>query len=347
VVEKLNPGHCWTYLLTDRHRNCVLIDPVIIFKDDYLKLFNDRKLKLTHVIDTHTHADHISAGASLVEATGCEYVMHKNAPAYCVTTRVVEGDVLDVAGKQATVIETPGHTDDSISLLFDDMIFTGDFLFLEDAGAGRDDLPGGSANAHWESLQKLKQLSGNLTVYPAHEYRNREPSSLDNQRQKNPHLKISDKNEFVTYISDLKLGPAEWMRYVLKANQKCTTDPDAAFIPTNIPACEIKGTMAADVAHIPVEYISKDDFDLINFAILVDVREEKDMNGPLGHIDGIVNIPVGELSRRLGELSPYKYRQIVVICHSGVRSVTAAQILISQGFTSVKILEGGMVNYRA
>ena len=60
MVEKLNPGHCWTYLLTDRHRNCVLIDPVIIFKDDYLKLFNDRKLKLTHVIDTHTHADHIS-----------------------------------------------------------------------------------------------------------------------------------------------------------------------------------------------------------------------------------------------------------------------------------------------
>ena len=59
------------------------------------------------------------------------------------------------AGKQATVIETPGHTDDSISLLFDDMIFTGDFLFLEDAGAGRDDLPGGNANAHWESLQKL------------------------------------------------------------------------------------------------------------------------------------------------------------------------------------------------
>ena len=347
MVEKLNPGNCWTYLLSDRNRNCVLIDPVIIYIEDYLKLLKERRLKLTHVIDTHTHADHISAGASLMEATGCEYVMHSNAPAHCVTTRVSDGDVINVAGMQAKVIETPGHTEDSISPVFDNMMFTGDFLFLEDAGAGRDDLPGGSANAHWESLQKLKNIPGHVTVYPAHEYRNREPSSLDNQREKNPHLKITNKDEFVTYISDLKLGPAEWMKYVLKANYKCTTDPDSVFIPSNIPACEIKGTMAEDVAHIPVEYISKDDFDLIDFAILVDVREEKDMNGPLGHIDGIVNIPVAELSRRLGELSPYKYRQIIVICHSGVRSVTAAQILLSQGFTSVKILEGGMVNYRA
>ena len=109
-IEKLNPGACWTYLLTNDDNTCVLIDPVIIHTDEYLELLSERNLKLTHVVDTHTHADHISAGASLVQATGCQYVMHEKAPAKCVTQRVKEGDVIEIAGKKAHVLETPGHT---------------------------------------------------------------------------------------------------------------------------------------------------------------------------------------------------------------------------------------------
>ncbi|MEX1375913.1 MAG: MBL fold metallo-hydrolase [Eubacteriales bacterium] len=346
-IEKLNPGACWTYLLTNDDNTCVLIDPVIIHTEEYLKLLSDRKLKLTHVVDTHTHADHISAGASLVQATGCEYVMHEKAPAKCVTTHVREGDIIEIAGKKARVLETPGHTRDSISLLFDDMIFTGDFLFLEDAGAGRDDLPGGDATAHWESLQRLDDVSGDVMVYPAHEYRSRVPSNLDNQREKNPHLRIKSKNDFVTYINDLKLGPADWMKDVLKANYSCSTDPDAAFIPTDVPACEVKGTMASDVADIQVEYIDKYALESLNSPVLLDVREPEELDDALGHIDGVINIPVGQLSKRLDEIIPYKDKTIVSICRSGARATTAAQILSSQGFEKVKVLEGGMIGYRS
>jgi len=346
-IEKLNPGACWTYLLTDENNNCVLIDPVIIHVEDYLKLIQDRKLNLTHVIDTHTHADHISAGSALKEATNCKYVMQEKAPAKCVTQRVKDGDVITVAGKKATVLETPGHTRDSISLLFDDMIFTGDFLFLEDAGAGRDDLPGGDAESHWESLQKLKDTSGNEMVYPAHEYRNRKPSDLDNQRLTNPHLKHMSKEEFTSYINDLKLGPADWMKDVLKANYSCSTDPNAAYIPTDVPACEIKGTLGAGAENVTIEFISKEALSSLPSALLIDVREPSELNDALGHIEGVVNIPVGQLSHRLDELSGYKNKPIVSICRSGGRATTAAQVLMSAGFENVKVLEGGMIGYRS
>ena len=165
-LEQLNPAACRTYLLSQEDE-AVLIDPVIDHVSDYLHLLSQRKLKLTHIVDTHTHADHISAGPALRDATDAEYVMHQSAPAKCVTMRVKEGDELKLAGYKAKVIETPGHTQDSISLVFKDTIFTGDFLFLEDAGAGRDDLPGGDSKAHWNSLQKLNNLSGDIMVYPA------------------------------------------------------------------------------------------------------------------------------------------------------------------------------------
>jgi hypothetical protein len=105
-----------------------------------------------------------------------------------------------------------------------DGFLTGDALFLDEGGAGRDDLAGGDAAAHWESLQRILLLSENLIVCPAHDYRRREPSSLAEQKRRNPHMKPRTKEEFVRYVEDLKLGPADWMKDVLKANYTCLRD---------------------------------------------------------------------------------------------------------------------------
>ncbi len=346
-IEQINPGSCWTYLLTEDDSTCVLIDPVIIHMNMYLDLLKKRNLKLIKIIDTHTHADHISAAPSLMETTGCDYLMHHRAPAKCVTQRVKQGDMIEVAGSKAIVIETPGHTRDSISLIFDDMIFTGDFLFLDDAGAGRDDLPGGDASAHWESLQKLKNVQGDVMVYPAHEYRNRVPSTLDNQRKTNPHLKDMNKNEFTQYIDDLKLGPADWMKDVLKANYNCSKDPDAAYIPADVPACEIKGTIDPSVENIELVFISKSDFLKLDSPIVLDVREPEELDDSLGHLAHSLNIPVEHIKKRIDELSDYKNKKIVTVCRSGARASTAAQILTSEGFTDVTVLDGGLIAYRS
>ncbi len=342
--KQLNPAACRTYLITDDKNNAVLVDPVIDHVSDYLHMLKDEDLTLTHVIDTHTHADHISAGSSLRDATDCEYVMHELAPAKCVTKRVKDGDTLMLAGQKAKVLETPGHTRDSISILFEDKFLTGDFLFLDDAGAGRDDLPGGDASSHWESIQKISGISDDVMIYPAHEYRDRKPSTLANQKKTNPHLQEMSKQEFTTYINDLKLGPADWMKDVLKANYKCATDPNSAWIPTDVPACEIKGTLNPNAGNIDVHYIEPRNIDAD--AVLIDVREPVELIGPLGSLEGVINIPVGELTHRLDELEKYKNEKIVTVCRSGARATTAAQILVTAGFSNVKVLDGGMIKVK-
>ncbi len=341
IFRQLNPHACRTYLVGSEGE-ATIIDPVLEHLEAYLELLEREKLRLTHVIDTHTHADHISGAAALKDLTGCEYLMHKSAPAHCVTFRVADGFQLQLAGVPVEIMHTPGHTQDSICLVFPDQILTGDTLFLDEGGAGRDDLPGGDPGAHWESLQRILELPEHLVVYPAHEYHNRQPSSLGVQKQRNPHLKPRSKDEFVRYVEDLKLGPADWMKKVLKVNYACARDPRAAWVPVDVPACEVKGTLSVNdqqVANIPPEELKQRPD-----PVLLDVRESKELEGELGHLPGIKHIPIGSLTSRLSELDPD--REIVTICRTGGRAHTAAQILMQVGFKKVKVLEGGMRHWK-
>jgi rhodanese-related sulfurtransferase len=195
------------------------------------------------------------------------------------------------------------------------------------------------------------ELPENLTVYPAHEYRNRKASSLGTQKSTNPHLVKRSKDEFIRYIDDLRLGPAEWMKDVLKANYACARDPKAAWIPADTPACEVKGTMdqsvnELQVSSVPVEVL-KQKLRSGEKPVLLDVREEKELAGPLGHLEGITHIPIGSLSLRLGELEGYKGKEIITVCRSGARAHTAAQILSAAEFPRVSVLVGGMIAWNA
>jgi glyoxylase-like metal-dependent hydrolase (beta-lactamase superfamily II)/rhodanese-related sulfurtransferase len=350
IFEQLNPHSCKTYLIASDDGGAVMVDPVVDHFNEYLDLLKTRGLRLTHVVDTHTHADHISAGSALKDATGCAYIMHRNAPAQCVTDRVSDGDALTLNGIAFDVVYTPGHTKDSISLIVGGKLLSGDFLFLDDGGAGRDDLPGGSAAEHWESLSKVYELPDDLVVCPAHDYRSREPSSLGRQKQVNPHYKARTKEEFIHYIEDLRLGPADWMKDVLKANYTCARDPKAAWIPVDTPACEIKGTMEKGVNELQVAYIAEKDLknklSAPDKPLLLDVREPAELTSQLGAIEGVVNIPIGSLAARLKELESYADREIVVVCRSGARATTGAQILMKTGFKNIAVLQGGMLAWR-
>ncbi len=347
IFRQLNPHACRTYLVGARGSSgIVLIDPVLEHVAEYLELLDRDQLRLSQVIDTHTHADHISGGAALSDQTGCEYLMHTSAPSQCVTSRLTDGFEFKIGSIPIKVMDTPGHSKDSISLIFPDRILTGDVLFLDDGGAGRDDLPGGDPGEHWDSLQRILGLPDHFVVYPAHDYRDRQPSSLGEQKKYNPHLKAQTKSEYVEYVDELMLGPADWMKDVVQANYACARDPNAAWIPLDVAACEVKGTLDQGVNGQQVEEISAEELkrrlDGDRAPVLLDVRESKELHGEWGHLLGIEHLPIGALSGHLPDLERHKDKQIVTICRTGGRSHTAAQILMQAGFDQVYSLGGGM-----
>lgn len=352
IFEQLNPHSCRSYLIgMENDHRVIIVDPVIEHFNDYLDLLKKRDLQLTHVIDTHSHADHISGASVLKDITNCSYIMHRNAIARCSERRVEDGDILELNGLKIQVLFTPGHSRDSISLIVGDKILTGDFLFLDQGGGGRDDLPGGDPGTHWESLRKLENLPEDLIVCPAHDYYQRQPSALKKQYKSNPHLMKRSKKEFVAYMESLKVGPADWMKDVLQANYTCAKDPKAVWIPADAAACQIPGIAEPGVNEQVVTPISGEELIALLHQegaqpVLLDVRETAELSGELGSIDGVRNIPVTVLASRLSELEELKTKKIVTICLTGPRSMTAAQILQKAGFRDVHYLAGGMMAWR-
>ncbi len=359
-VKQLNPIACKTYLVAnEKEKKAILVDPVLDGLAEYRDLLTrlkelDPEWSLAAVIDTHTHADHISAASSLKDLTGCKYVMHEKSAQKCVDVHVADGDNLTLAGIEMKAYHTPGHTRDSISIAIehgsDALLLTGDALFLDDGGAGRDDLPGGDPAAHYESLQKLKGLNEDLIVLPAHDYRERTPSSLKRQKSTNPWLKEQTKESFVEFINDLKLGRADWMVDVLAANFKCSRNPNDAYIPNESPACEVQGTMGKLVDQQEIATVSPKEVQALiekkEEMLLLDVREAYELSDALGKIDGVTNISITRIQAEIGTLAPWKEKPVITICRSGHRAETAAKILQSNGFTNVKNMTGGMTAWR-
>lgn len=351
LFEQLNPGCCLTYLVADGNaKQAALIDPVIEEVDGYLTLLKNQGLRLTHVIDTHTHADHISGCAKLMDLTGCAYVMFEKAQPKCVTHRMKNGDTLQLGEVAIKFVHTPGHTKDSVTLVLEDRIISGDTLFLDDAGGGRSDLPGGDPADHWESLQILSKLPDHLLVFPGHEYRGRKPSTIGEQKSSNHYFKTASKDAFIAHLNSLHLGAADWMKPVLQANAECTRDPHAVPIPKGVSACEVMGTASPGVpcdvvlAHIePIDV--KKRLDAGEEMVLLDVREAHELRSEIGKMANIVHIPLGDLQDRVDELSCAKNKVLISICRSGKRAVTAANFLQESGFTNVLIMEGGMLRW--
>ncbi|HEY9776221.1 MAG TPA: MBL fold metallo-hydrolase [Planktothrix sp.] len=352
LFEQLNPRGCKTYLLaSERTGEAWLIDPVLDYIEEYMRLLESKRFRLAFAIDSHTHADHISGAPKLTDLTGCAYLMHDNAQPKQVTDRVADGTQLYLDGELIHIMHTPGHTNDSLCLITSETILTGDTLFLDEGGAGRDDLPGGDPAEHWESLQRLKQLHDNVTVHPGHDYRNRRPSTLREQKSRNPFFKPETQAEYVRFVEELKLGPADWMKEVLKANVFCTREQGELHIPQEGSACEAQGTLSACASVLDPAIVDprglKQQIEEGRDLYLVDVRESNELVGELGHISGIKHIPVGSLAQRIGELKPYANKEIVAICKMGGRATTAAKILLAEGFTNVTVLTGGMMAWNA
>jgi sulfur dioxygenase len=215
----------YTYLLASgRGREALIIDPVKEQMHHYLAAIEALELKLVRAIDTHTHADHITALGDLRTATGCVTIMGEFTKASCVSQQVHEGETIDVDGIRLQAIYTPGHTDESFSFLLDpaqpQAVFTGDVLLIR--GSGRTDFQGGDPRKSWDSIvNKLFVLPDEVTVYPGHDYKGWNASSIGEERRFNPRLAGKSEAEYVAIMNGLNLPNPKLMDIAVPANLAC------------------------------------------------------------------------------------------------------------------------------
>jgi glyoxylase-like metal-dependent hydrolase (beta-lactamase superfamily II) len=216
----------YTYLLGDEQTGqTILIDPVISSMDRDLAELKRLGLTLAYTLDTHIHADHITAALELKRAVGSQIA----APAFdrlpCVDVGIEEGRPFEVAGIHLQPIHTPGHTDGHHAYLVDGRIFTGDALLIE--GCGRTDFQNGDADALYASVtEKLFGLPDETLVYPAHDYKDRFVSSIAQERKRNPRLgQGKTLEEFRNIMANLNLPYPKFIDYAVPGNRQCGVCP--------------------------------------------------------------------------------------------------------------------------
>ncbi len=213
---------CLGYVVaSEETRRATIVDPEVEMVEPMLDFVFERGLKPSYIIDTHTHADHLSGARELKAKTVAKIVMHDKAPSSAVDLRVEDGDRLWLDDElPLKFLHTPGHAKDLLSILLPGRILTADALLI--GSCGRTDLPNGNATRQYHTLYyTLRSLPDDLLVYPGHDYKGRGFSTLGQQKENNPKMNFASEEEFVRYMereNPGKLTPVYQLAEALKAN---------------------------------------------------------------------------------------------------------------------------------
>jgi sulfur dioxygenase len=210
----------YTYLLADEASgDAALVDPVREHMDRDLRLLRQLGLTLRWVLETHVHADHVTSAGPLSDATGAQTVVGERGAA-CGHVRVKHGDVLPLGSISIEVLETPGHTDDSLSFRAEGHVLTGDCLLVR--GTGRADFQNGDAGALYDSITSvLFALPDRTNVWPGHDYRGQTCSTIGEEKAHNPRVAGRSRDEFIALMNELHLPPPVRIQEAVPANRAC------------------------------------------------------------------------------------------------------------------------------
>ena len=324
----------YTYLMASSHGGeALIIDPVLERVDRYLQLVRELDLKLVKAVDTHMHADHVTALGALRDRTQCVTVMGEQSRADVVSMRVSEGDRIEIEGIRLDALYTPGHTDDSYSFLLADRVFTGDTLLIR--GTGRTDFQNGDPRAQYDSIfNKLMKLPDATLVYPAHDYKGETVSTIGEEKFFNPRLQIKSIDEYVDLMNNLNLPNPKMMDVAVPANMQIgLRQEEIARHGWALPAIEATRLCGrSDVT-------------------FVDLREESE-RAKHGAIPGSLHVPYAALQQEVGtggalrELAMATGKRIVFYCAFGERSAMAVQSAQNAGLASARHIEGGIAAWK-
>lgn len=329
----------YTYLLADQTtRDAIIIDPVLEQIERDVGLLHDLGLHLRYALDTHVHADHVTALGSLRERLGVNTVVSERAGLGCADILARDGDTLRFGDHGVEVLETPGHTAGCVTYVTTDrtMAFTGDSLLIR--GCGRTDFQGGDAHQLFHSIRsRLFTLPPHTLIFPAHDYQGRTATSIEEERRLNPRLGgEKTETEFVAMMRQLGLAYPKNIDVALPRNVRCgmalvPSEPEPAR-----PWAPVEPS-ASGIPEVAPAWIAAHGGDVR----LIDVREPSELTGELGHILGVERLPLAQLPGPLAAAP--RDLPIVFVCRSGARSGQAALSIAKLGFTRVASLRGGMI----
>jgi len=337
------PSSTYSYLLGDQAAGeAILIDPVFEQAARDAALIKELGLRLVTTVDTHAHADHVTGAWLLKKRLGSEIAISAASGAEGADVRLSDGDRVRFGERYVTALSTPGHTDGCMTLVLDNenMAFTGDALLIR--GCGRTDFQQGSAHRLYQSIKtRIFTLPDDCLLWPGHDYHGLTATSVAEEKAYNPRLggNISE-SDFAGYMQNLGLPHPRQIDVAVPANMLCGRPADERPA-TDEPEWAPLTFTFAGFWEIDPAWVEEHAAELQ----IVDVRDEEEFTGPLGHIAGARLLPLAELEKRAGELA--KDRPVVTVCRAGARSAHAATVLKKAGFDKVANMAGGMLRWRA
>lgn len=211
----------YTYLLGDEDTGeAVLIDPVDTLVERDLQIIEELGLKLVATVETHVHADHITAACRMRDKVGSQVITPAVAEVQGSDRGVGEGDVITFGRFTLEVRPTPGHTEACTTFYLREpgMLFTGDTLFVR--GCGRTDFQGGSAETLYDSVTRhIFSMPDDTPIYPGHDYKGRTMTTVGEEKAHNPRLGGGrTKAQFVDIMDNLNLADPKLMHVAVPAN---------------------------------------------------------------------------------------------------------------------------------
>ncbi len=313
-----------SYLIADdTSHEAVVIDPVAEQAERDVRLLREHGLTLKYTLETHVHADHVTAAQALKEVTGAQTAVCRDCNAQGYDRLLQDGDVILFGKEEILTIATPGHTPGSVSYLWRDRVFTGD------------DFQNGSAEALWHSItEKLFGLDEQILVYPGHDYKGRRVSSIGEEKRFNARLADKTRQEFLSIMSRLDLPMPARIHEAVPSNLGAGADQPAvgraseqwAALEDRVAVRNVSAHQLAEALRTPGIHL----LDVRTPAEFESVRIAGAVNLPLDRLD-----PAGLLAS-LGANTP-----VYCVCQTGTRSQLAAATLRSAGFSRVVHVDGG------